>query len=122
VTALLELGATRGPGTRVVRVWNPARDVDGWESPHTVVEVVTDDAPFLVDSVSSALARRGYDIHLLFHPLLDVVDVWTTSNLHLEIDRETDLTILDAVRDEIESVVDDVFAAVADWHALRAEV
>ena len=49
-----------------------AAPCDGWESPHTVVEVVSDDAPFLVDSVSSALARRGYDIHLLFRPLLDV--------------------------------------------------
>jgi glutamate dehydrogenase len=115
VAALLALGRERGPGGRIVRVANPARTVDGWESPHTVVEVVSDDAPFLVDSVSSALARRGYDIHLLFHPLLD-----TTSHLHLEIDRETDLAMLDTLRGEIESVVDDVFAAVADWHALRA--
>ena len=64
--------------------------VDGWESPHTVVEVVSDDAPFLVDSVSTALARRGYDIHLLFHPLLEVAGVGPTSHLHLEIDRETE--------------------------------
>ena len=31
-------------------------------------------------------------------------------------------TVLDALRDEIESVVDDVFAAVADWDALRRAV
>jgi len=117
IDALLALGRDRQPGGRIVRVGNPSRAVDGWESPHTVVEVVGDDAPFLVDSVSSALARRGYDIHLLFHPVLDA-----TSHLHLEIDRETDPVMLDALRGEIESVVDDVFAAVADWQALRAAV
>ena len=41
-----------------------------------------------------------------------------TSHLHVEIDRETGLAVLEALRDEIESVVDDVFAAVADWDAL----
>jgi glutamate dehydrogenase len=117
VAGLLASGRERGAAGRIVRVMNPTRDADGWESPHTVVEVVSDDAPFLVDSVSSALVRRGYDIHLVFHPLVD-----GTSHLHLEVDRETDLDVLDALRDEVESVVDDVFAAVADWGALRAEV
>ncbi len=122
VAGLLALGRARSPGGRIVKVSNPSRAVDGWESPHTVVEVVSDDAPFLVDSVSSALARGGYDIHLLFHPLLGVIGVGVTSHLHLEIDRETDLEILDALRDVIEGVVDDVFAAVADWDALRSTV
>ncbi len=126
VAGLLALGRERGPAGRIVKVGNPSREVDGWESPHTVVEVVSDDAPFLVDSVSSALARRGYDIHLLFHPLLEVeepdVGVGHTSHLHLEVDRETDRAVLEALRAEVESVVDDVFAAVADWRALRAAV
>ena len=69
---------------------NPTRDVDGWESPHTVVEIVTDDLPFIVDSVSTAIVRRGYDIHLLLHPLLA-----HESHLHLEIDRETDPAVLE---------------------------
>jgi glutamate dehydrogenase len=122
VAALLALGGALGSGRRIVKVGNPTQRDDGWESPHTVVDVVSDDAPFLVDSVSSALARRGYDIHLLFHPLLDVPDRGVTSHLHLEIDRETDLAVLDALRDAIESVVDDVLAAVADWDAMRAAV
>ena len=75
---------------------------DGWESPHTVVDVVTDDAPFLVDSVSAALVRHGYDLHLVFHPLLAHERVGVTSHLHLEIDRESDPEVLDALRDELE--------------------
>jgi glutamate dehydrogenase len=122
VSQVLARGRERAPGSRIVEVGNPTRAADGWESPHTVVDVVSDDAPFLVDSVSSALARRGYDLHLVFRPRLDVPGVGLTSHLHLEIDRETDLDVLEALRDAIESVVDDVFAAVADWDALRGAV
>jgi glutamate dehydrogenase len=122
VAAVLALGRSRRPGERIVRVANPTREADGWESPHTVVDVVSDDAPFLVDSVSTALARRGYDLHLVFRPLIDVPEVGLTSHLHLEVDRESDVAVLGALRVAIESVVDDVSAAVADWDAMRAAV
>jgi glutamate dehydrogenase len=122
IVSVLRAGRDRAVGGRLVRVANPTRQRDGWQSPHTAVDVVSDDAPFLVDSVSAAIVRRGYDIHLLFHPLLEHPRVGFTSHLHLEIDRETDAAVLDALRDELASVVDDVFAAVADWDAMRAEV
>ena len=122
VSSVLHLGVERPANGRIVRVTNPTGEHDGWESPHTVVDVITDDAPFLVDSVSAALVRRGYDLHLVFHPLLAHGEVELTSHLHLEIDRETDAEVLDALRDELASVVDDVFAAVADWDTMRAAV
>src|SRR5207247_7145894 len=94
VGSVLRRGRARAPGGRVVSVANATRADDGWESPHTAVDVVTDDAPFLVDSVSAALVRRGYDLHLLFHPLLEVPGIGRTSHLHLEIDRESDPAVL----------------------------
>jgi glutamate dehydrogenase len=46
-----------------VRVFNPGGG--RWPGvPHTVVDIVTDDMPFLVDSISAAVVGRGYDIHL----------------------------------------------------------
>ncbi|MFI5052938.1 MAG: NAD-glutamate dehydrogenase, partial [Acidimicrobiia bacterium] len=104
----------RAPGEMSVRVGNPSRAIDGWQSPHTVVEVVTDDMPFLVDSVSTAIVRRGYDIHLLFHPLFG-----GESHLHVEIDRETDGALLDELRAELVGVMGDVGAVVHDWAPLR---
>src|SRR5262249_57004068 len=48
----LQLGSgRRAPGQSLVRVFNPDKARDGFESPHTVVMIVTDDMPFLVDSV-----------------------------------------------------------------------
>ena len=101
----------------VVRVGNPSTETDGWESPHTVVEIATEDLPFIVDSVSTAIVRRGYDIHLLFRPLLG-----TVSHLHVEIDRETDPDRLEQLRTELAAVVGDVHSAVGDWSPMRARV
>ncbi len=64
-------------GTRVeratrVRAFTPNVEEHGWEPGHTVVEIVTDDMPFLVDSVTMELARHDLGIHLVVHPQLRV--------------------------------------------------
>ena len=43
----------RMPGEIKLRVFNPEFEQHGWQSPHTVVQIVTDDMPFLVDSVTT---------------------------------------------------------------------
>ena len=45
----LRLGEHRMPGQTMLRVYNPQVEQHGWQSTHTVVEVVNDDMPFLVD-------------------------------------------------------------------------
>ena len=64
-----EMAARRMPGEAKVRVFNP----EAWGSAHTVVEVVCDDMPFLVDSVTMELGRQGHAIELLIHPVMRVV-------------------------------------------------
>jgi hypothetical protein len=103
-------------GPAAVRVANPTREHDGWETPHTVVEIVTDDTPFLVDSVSVALVSRAYDIHVLLHPRVD-----QTAYLHLEIDRETDPGLLAELQSMLENVVADVHVVVGDWRERRTQ-
>ncbi|MDQ3469018.1 MAG: NAD-glutamate dehydrogenase, partial [Actinomycetota bacterium] len=70
--AHLALGRVRAPGATVVRVLSPDRERDGWYSPHSVLLVVADDMPFLVDTMRMVLERRGLGIHLLVHPMLAV--------------------------------------------------
>ena len=68
------LAARRPQGTATVQVTTPTVDEHGWSAAgHTVVEVVTDDMPFLVDSVTMLLARHDHGIHLVVHPQLLVV-------------------------------------------------
>ncbi|HKH21239.1 MAG TPA: hypothetical protein VKB53_10235, partial [Gammaproteobacteria bacterium] len=59
-----QLAQRRKPETPNIRVYNPTPETNGWRSPHTVVEIVTGDMPFLVDSISMELNRRGLTIHL----------------------------------------------------------
>ena len=39
----LAFGHRRRPGEALVRAFNPAKATDGWESPYTWIELVTDD-------------------------------------------------------------------------------
>ncbi|MEE1937837.1 NAD-glutamate dehydrogenase [Streptomyces sp. TRM 70361] len=62
------LAQERPQGTADVRVHTPSVDENGWTCTHTVVEIVTDDMPFLVNSVTNELTRQGRGIHLVIHP------------------------------------------------------
>ncbi|HEX8119736.1 MAG TPA: NAD-glutamate dehydrogenase [Solirubrobacteraceae bacterium] len=121
----------RMPGEAKVRIYSPAFEQHGWQSTHTVIEVVSDDMPFLVDSLGMAARRRDYNIHLFVHPVMRVTrdedgDLQSVvpaheaqgvpeSVIHIEIDRQTDPEELDALREGMLRVLDDVRAAVEDW-------
>ncbi|MFI1203752.1 NAD-glutamate dehydrogenase [Streptomyces sp. BHT-5-2] len=66
------LAEHRPQGTASVRVHTPTVEENGWTCSHSVVEVVTDDMPFLVDSVTNELSRQGRGIHVVIHPQLTV--------------------------------------------------
>ena len=65
------LAENRPQGTANVRVHTPTVEENGWTCSHSVVEVVTDDMPFLVDSVTNELSRQGRGIHVVIHPQID---------------------------------------------------
>ncbi|MFX8786199.1 hypothetical protein ABTM90_20465, partial [Acinetobacter baumannii] len=79
-------------------VYNPRLAEHGWASTHTVVEIVNDDMPFLVDSITAELNRRDISVHLVVHPVLRVArdqagalaglaeDGQRESWMHIEID------------------------------------
>jgi len=67
-----ELCQQRLPDETRLRVINPTFDAHGWQSTHTVVEVVIDDQPYLVSSLQAALAHAGHAVHLIVHPILAV--------------------------------------------------
>jgi len=67
-----DLARQRAVGTVNVSVMNPSVESQGWASGHTVVQIVLDDMPFLVDSVTAELNRHDRGIHLVVHPQLVV--------------------------------------------------
>ncbi|MBZ4322216.1 NAD-glutamate dehydrogenase [Streptomyces huiliensis] len=141
------LAENRPQGTANVRVHTPTVEENGWTCSHSVVEVVTDDMPFLVDSVTNELSRQNRGIHVVIHPqmvvrrdltgrLLEVLgsncdahgtgkdaelphDALVESWIHVEIDRETDRDDLKQIGNDLLRVLSDVREAVEDWEKMR---
>ncbi|MFJ3205426.1 NAD-glutamate dehydrogenase [Streptomyces sp. NPDC086989] len=139
------LAENRPQGTANVRVHTPTVEENGWTSSHSVVEVVTDDMPFLVDSVTNELSRQGRGIHVVIHPqvvvrrdvtgkLIEILgpdcdahgpktarphDSLVESWIHVEIDRETDRADLKQITDDLRRVLSDVRESVEDWEKMR---
>ncbi|MFI6518775.1 NAD-glutamate dehydrogenase [Spirillospora sp. NPDC050679] len=131
------LGEDRPQGRAKVRVFTPTLEEYGWDPGHTVVQVVTDDMPFLVDSVSMELNRHQLTSHLIVHPLLgvdrdvagrlkafrgkldsdtDIDESW----IHIEVDRTSDRARLEALEKDLLRVLGDVRVAVEDEPKMRA--
>jgi glutamate dehydrogenase len=143
-----KLAAERPQGTARVRVFTPSLSDHGWSAGgHSVVEVVTDDMPFLVDSLTMELARQQRGVHVVVHPHFDVTRDITgrlesvepvadgslepsgaavrESWMHVEIDRvrdgnEADAT--EAIEEAVQRVLRDVREAVEDWEKMHAQV
>jgi glutamate dehydrogenase len=63
------LAAHRPAARATIEIKTPALAEDGWiAGGATVVQIVTDDRPFLVDSVTMEVLRQGWSIREVFHP------------------------------------------------------
>ncbi len=129
------MGEVRQPGQAGVALYTPDFDRHGWHSPHTVIDVVTDDMPFLVDSITMVVYRHGLVIHRLVHPLLGAerggdgklqralprgaAGSRPESWIHIEIDRVGDGQLIDGLRHEVAAVLGDVRAAVDDGATMQ---
>jgi glutamate dehydrogenase len=116
-----------------VRVFNPTTAEHGWDSTHTAIQIVNDDMPFLVDTVSMAIGQDGTLIHLIMHPVLTVerdpgghvlafgAEATGTgeSIIHLEVDRQAEPERLEALRERIETALSDVRSCVRDFDAMH---
>ena len=124
-----------------VRILNPTIENDGWQSTHTVIEVIMVDMPFIVDSIRMAINKRDITIHSLINTVLDVerndsgiltntsVLVDSTekkgrkeSILHIEIDRQSNADKRLALEDEISSILSDLHLLVHDFPKMLEKV
>ena len=133
----LEFAAVRKPGQPLLRIFNPSTK-GGYQSSYTIIEMVNDDMPFLVDSVSAAIDRQDLTVHTTIHPVLRVKrdakgklrDILRRSDtegkfesyIRFAIDREPDQQHLKVLEHEISKVLADVRVAVRDWRKMRQKM
>jgi glutamate dehydrogenase len=135
--SLWRFAERRRPDQAKIRVYNPDPAADGWSSPHTIVEIVNDDMPFLVDSVSLAINASGRVVHLVIHPIMTVARDPTgrliklcgaaaaglrESWMQIEITRQSDRDDLARLAQTLSGVLAEVRAAVEDWQPMRTRL
>ncbi|MDE2427171.1 MAG: NAD-glutamate dehydrogenase [Burkholderiales bacterium] len=137
------LDAPRAAQTPTVRVFNPTLAEDGFVSEHTVVQIVNDNMPFLVDSVTMAINRSGRTAHWIVHPLMSVardakggVTAVSTvsaatiagrtdpveSLILVECDRIVGAAEMQTLAADLQQVLSDVRGAVVDWQPMLEHV
>ncbi|MEV4279740.1 NAD-glutamate dehydrogenase [Actinoplanes xinjiangensis] len=130
-----ELARNRLPGELKLAITEPSGP-----QAHSVLRIVTDDMPFLVDSVIALLTAHNLQVYLMVHPLIVVRREPLGALAQLEADVEADDAIegdlveswirieIDPVRrpeareqllNEVRRVLTDVRDAVEDWPRMR---
>ncbi len=137
----------RSPHQTKIRIYNPDFERHGWQTTHTVIEIIADDMPFLVDSIRMAIRRMGFSSHLIMHigglkvrrdeknHVQEILprnghahsakqssDIQTEAALFIEIDRQTDPAVLEEMHRNFERVLEDNRVVVDDWSKMRKKV
>lgn len=123
----------RQPGEVKIRVYNPNYENDGWQTLHSVVEIICDDMPFVVDSVRMQLNSRQMSLHAIHHCVLhacrdgdnrligdcewrEPVEGSVAENLlSIEFDHHSDQQLLDQLAEDLAKVLTEVEAVVQDF-------
>ncbi len=133
---------TRQVSQPKINIYNPSVEEDGWKTTHTVLEVVADDEPFLIDSIRMTVNRMGFSSHLIMYmggmrlerskhrtvtgifPRLGESrpDVIVEAAILMEIDKEPDAKALTELKKELASVLKTNRAVVQDWSSMRERV
>jgi glutamate dehydrogenase len=136
--AFAHLNAARRKGHHDLRIFNSLADA-GMGS--TVIEVVNDNMPFLLDSTLAQVDALDLDLHLVAHPIIaverDAAGTLTRyvaetgdapptmrreSLIHIHVARIVDPDLLERLRQGLDKVYSDVRLTVEDWRAMRARV
>ena len=129
--AAWRLSARRKPDENLISL--RVEDGKDWTERRMVLDVVTEDKPFIVDSISAALTYAGKPVSFFSNAVIAVAReedgarngghaIVRESMIHAEMDPPVNDGELETLRAEIETVLADVCAAVADWEPMRARL
>ncbi len=129
--------ARRTARQSLLRVFNPTLEDDGWQSPHTVLQLVCDDKPFLLTSVLGELTSQNLELHAAHDPVVHVErdedgrrtafaraqddssrGAIRESMIHIEFEYHSDAKLLKKIENDVRRVVEHVELAVSDFGAL----
>ncbi|MBP9691805.1 MAG: NAD-glutamate dehydrogenase [Alphaproteobacteria bacterium] len=137
VYSLWEFSLKRIPDRPKIRVFTEKQEIKRYSIHKTIVEIVNDNMPFLVDSVTGVINSLGHSIHLVIHPVMQVerdenhvlvnvsqhspeaIKGQDESIIHCEILELSTPEKLKELEEEITRALEDVRFAVKDWASMR---
>ncbi|PTW60894.1 glutamate dehydrogenase (NAD) [Breoghania corrubedonensis] len=130
--------ATRAPATPRIQVFNPDFATSATRHHHvTVIEVVNDNMPFLVDSIMGEVQDSGLDVHLMVHPIANVERdaagalvssqakgerTTKESIVHIHVARIVSAEVRSGLAQRLDDVARNVRLAVNDWQPMRTRL
>lgn len=125
------------PNSPQVAVFNPNFETDHFHSPHSIIQMVAYDRPFLVDTLLMSLEAKNITVQRLHHTIVavevdeqgnichishsDTSDRKFLSLIHCEIARQTDESLAD-IRQALLEKIDTLDIVVSDWQAMREQL
>lgn len=140
ILSLWRLLESKKQESSVIKVFNPELSKHGWQSSHTIIEIIINDMPFLVDSIRMAINRLDINSHLFLNApmeisredngeLSELLDLATKEHndkaetvFLIEIERQSSQESLKALKDELSSVIEEVSLSVSDWQLMREKL
>ena len=125
-------GAARAPGQSNISL--RITDADNISGRRLVLDITTDDKPFLVDSVSAALSDAGKHLSFFSNAVVDVArnkkgertnsetNTVRESIIHAEMDPSVEADEIETLTDELNRILKDVSSAVGDWEPMRSRL
>jgi glutamate dehydrogenase len=123
-----------------IRVIQPQKRKHGYDLSSVVVELLNDDMPFLVDSLSAELTRHGFTIRETYHPIFQVQRdpkgnfkslgslqekgsaFKPESFIHFEISAMPEGMTEEQLENDLLWIIQHVRAAVQDWQQIVVKV
>ncbi|MCK5667316.1 MAG: NAD-glutamate dehydrogenase, partial [Thiotrichaceae bacterium] len=125
-------------GKDKIHIYNPTIEEHGWQSTHTVIEMVLPDRAFILQSITMEINRYGFVNQLVLHPVYWVlrdsagklIELSKTeqegasqeSVLHVEINRQSDADLIEQLKKSLQKVLYDVRSATEDWPLCIAKI
>ena len=129
----------REPGRHSLRLIDP--EGDRQLAGVTIIQVVNDDMPFLLNSTLAELSDQGLDLRLVAHPIfsverdargnclavhLDAVGAGATTKreslIHIHVARLADPSRAARLIEALDRIYSDVRVSVADWQPMRERI
>jgi len=137
---LFETGQKHKSRMHELRIFNPSHKKDGWEAHRTVIEIINDDMPFLIDSIAAELAHQELAIEVLFHPILKTErdgkgvlkkiykesqkakDAVIESYIHIQLEQLLSESDRKKLEKDLNKVIKDVGYATGDWRKMLSSL